>query len=103
MDSAYQDLLLKQAPVVVVLIFFCWILYQVILKLNAKVDSKDDELKKEREEVITLYAQAIAQNEKTNTLLTRGNELQNEMSKNLIRSNEMKVEIMSVLKSIQLK
>ena len=78
-DSAFQDLLLQQAPVVVVLIAACFILYKIIFFLLKKIESKDLELKAERQEVMILYAKAIESNNKTNEALTKNAEIQKEL------------------------
>ncbi len=85
MDSAFQELLLRQAPIVILLIAACFLLYKIIFFLLKKIESKDLELKAERTEVMILYGKAIESNNKTNEALTKNAEIQKELL-NIIHS-----------------
>jgi len=88
MSSAFLDRLLQQSFSVIVLCIFCYAMYRIILKLIEKITSKDAELKEERTQVIVLYGKAI--------------EAQNKTTEALNKSNDIKVQLMGMIKDLQI-
>ncbi len=68
--------LLQQVPVVVVLGVFCFFLYKLILKRDAIIKEKDEQLAQDRKEVMELYGEAIKSANRTTEALNRTSETQ---------------------------